>query len=70
MYTFITTGVDPTNNHGEREIRPAVLLRKISYCNRSDQGAHNQEVMMSVARTASKQGLSFVEMAADYLSTH
>jgi len=70
MYTFIMTGVDPTNNAGEREIRPAVLLRKISYCNRSEQGAHNQEVMMSMTRTAAKQGLSFVKMAADHLTTH
>ena len=70
MYTFIKSGVDPSNNYGEREIRPAVLMRKISYCNRSDEGAHNQEVMMTVARTAAKQGLSFVDMATDYLSTH
>lgn len=70
IYTFIKTGVDPTNNAGEREIRPAVLLRKISYCNRSDRGAHNQEVMMSMMRTSVKQGISFVEMAEDYLTTH
>ncbi len=70
IYTFIKTGVDPTNNYGEREIRPAVLMRKISYCNRSEQGAHNQEVMMSVARTAKKQNLSFVDIATEYLSKH
>ena len=70
IYTFIKTGVDPTNNHGEREIRPAVLMRKISYCNRSENGAHNQEVLMTVSRTATKQGISFVDMATDYLSTH
>lgn len=70
IYTFIKTGVAPTNNFGEREIRPAVLMRKISYCNRSDKGAHNQEVLMSVARTAEKQRLSFVDMATEYLSTH
>ena len=38
IYTFIRAGIDPTNNYGEREIRPAVLMRKISYCNRSDKG--------------------------------
>ncbi len=70
IYTFIKSGVDPTNNYGEREIRPAVLMRKISYCNRSEQGAHNQEVMMSVARMAKKQNLSFVDMATEYLSKH
>jgi transposase len=31
LFTFLTTeGVDPTNNHAEREIRAAVVMRKIS----------------------------------------
>ena len=70
MYTFIQNATTADNNNAEREIRPSVLLRKISYCNRSDQGAHNQEIMMSMVRTSAKQNMSFVNMATEYLGTH
>lgn len=43
--------VPPDNNHAERQIRPAVIMRKNSYCNRSEQGARVQAVMMSIFRT-------------------
>jgi hypothetical protein len=68
LYTFIKTGTDPTNNNGEREIRPAVLMRKTSYCNRSAEGAETQSKMMSIIRTYEKQGINFVEVASDHLS--
>ena len=32
-------------------IRPAVIIRKNSYCNRSQRGANTQAVLMSVYRT-------------------
>lgn len=69
LYTFIKTGVDPTNNHAEREIRPAVVMRKISYGNRSDQGTENQAVLMSIIRTAQKRNINFVPFAAKHLAT-
>ncbi|HXK95820.1 MAG TPA: transposase, partial [bacterium] len=37
--------VPATNNHGEREVRFAVLMRKIMYGNRSDEGALTQGVL-------------------------
>lgn len=70
LYTFITTGVEPTNNRSEREIRPAVLMRKTSYGNRSEQGAKNQAVLMSVIRTCHKQSRDFVAFAADHLTNY
>jgi transposase len=39
------------NNHAERQLRPAVISRKNSYCNRSDNGALNQAVFMTIFRT-------------------
>ena len=48
--------VPPDNNHGEREIRPAVLIRKNSYNNRSEQGASCQAALMSIFRTLKKRG--------------
>jgi hypothetical protein len=53
--------VPATNNHAERQIRPAVVMRKRGGCNRSPTGAHNHEVLMSLAVTARQWGVSFVE---------
>jgi len=44
------------NNHGEREVRFAVLIRKIMYGNRSDQGALIQGVLMSIFRNLKRRG--------------
>lgn len=44
------------NNHAEREIRPAVIMRKNSFGNRSDRGAATQEVLMTVLRTLKQRG--------------
>jgi transposase len=52
LFTFLDqVGVPFDNNHAERSIRPAVILRKNSYGNRSDQGADCQAVLMSVFQT-------------------
>lgn len=45
------------NNFAERQIRPAVILRKNSQCNRSQRGAATQAVLMSVYRTLKLRGL-------------
>lgn len=68
LYTFIKTGVDSTNNYAEREVRPAVLMRKISYGNRSKQGAKNQAILMSIIRTLHKQAKPFLPAAAKALA--
>jgi cell division protein FtsB/transposase len=67
LYTFVTHNIEPTNNPAEREIRPAVLMRKISYGNRSDQGTQTQAILMSVIRTCQKQGKPFTQFAQDQL---
>ena len=46
----------PDNNHGERMIRPAVIIRKNSLCNRSEQGAATQGILMSIYRTLKLRG--------------
>jgi transposase len=43
--------VPADNNHAERMIRPAVIARKNSYCNRSERGAATQSILMSIFRT-------------------
>ena len=57
LFTFLDTpGVPPDNNHGERQIRPAVIIRKNSLCNRSEAGAATQGVLMSIYRTLKLRG--------------
>src|SRR5665213_2391528 len=67
LYTFIKADVEPTNNPAEREIRPAVLMRKTSYCNRSEWGKTNQAILMSIIATSKKQSRNFVNYAAEKL---
>jgi transposase len=52
LFTFLRhPGVPADNNHAERMIRPAVIARKNSYCNRSEKGATTQAILMSIFRT-------------------
>lgn len=59
LFTFLDQpGLDGHNNRAEGEIRPNVLMRKITFGNRSIQGAKNHSVTMSVIQTAKKNGRS------------
>jgi hypothetical protein len=58
LLTFLEReNVDATNNHGERTIRPAVVMRKNYGGNRSEAGAETQAIMMSVFRTLEMRGI-------------
>jgi transposase len=70
LFTFLdTAGVPPDNNHAERQIRPAVIIRKNSLCNRSEQGAATQAILMSVYRTLKLRGLDATKTIAGALRT-
>ena len=57
LLTFLYhAAVDPTNNAAERELRPAVVVRKTGGCNRTDVGAHAHAILASILRTCTKQG--------------
>ena len=57
LFTFLDQpGVPFENNLAERSIRPAVILRKNSYGNRSGQGSDIQAILMSVFFTLKKRG--------------
>ncbi len=43
---------DFNNNFAERMLRPSVIMRKITYGNRSDKGIKNHSVIMSLLQTA------------------
>jgi len=63
LFTFLDQlDVPYDNNHAEREIRPAVIMRKNSYGNRSERGAETQEILMSVLRTLKQRGYEPLEL--------
>ena len=71
VFTFLEQqGVPFDNNLAERAIRPAVILRKNSYGNRSGQGADMQGVFMSVFFTLKKRGHNPVKAVLDALTTY
>ena len=71
LFTFLDYDHVPfENNFAERQIRPAVILRKNSQSNRSDQGAAAQAVLMSVYRTLRLRGLDPTKTIADALKTY
>jgi hypothetical protein len=57
LFTFLDHAEVPfDNNHGERQFRPAVIARKNSYANGSEDGAETQAVLMSLFRTLKQRG--------------
>ena len=74
LFTFIEHPEVPfDNNHAERMIRPAVIIRKNSYANGSLDGADLQEVLMSIYRTLKQRGhnpiQSIIAAVRTYLKT-
>ena len=68
ILTFLyVAGLEPTNNLAEREIRPEVLVRKISAGNRGDPGAQAHAILGSVIRTCQRQGRDFLGVAVELL---
>lgn len=42
---------EPTNNIAERQLRPNVIMRKITFGNRSEGGAEKHQIIMSIIQT-------------------
>ena len=64
LLTFVEfEGVPSSNNHAEREVRPAVLMRKASYGSQSERGAATRGILMSVFRTLRNRGLGSVDVS-------
>ena len=58
------------NNFAERQIRPAVILRKNSQSNHSDRGAYTQAILMSVYRTLKLRALNPTKTITIALQTY
>lgn len=71
LFTFLDHPEVPSdNNHAERQIRPAVMVRKNSYANGSAEGAETQAVLMSVFRTLKQRGHNPVSAVVDGVRTY
>ena len=71
LFTFLDQPNVPfDNNHAERALRPAVLMRKNSYGNRSARGADAQAVLMSIFRTLKQRGHNPLRTITQALATY
>jgi transposase len=71
LWTFVdTAGVEPTNNHAERELRAFVLWRKRSFGAQSERGNRFAERLMTIAHTARKQGRDILTFLVACCSRH
>jgi hypothetical protein len=68
LFTFLyREEVEATNNRVERELRPAVIARKLSAGNRTEAGAETHAVLVSLLRTCRRHARAIVQTVADLL---
>jgi transposase len=68
LFTFILIpGVEPTNNHAERALRPCVVQNKIWGCHRTNDGAKRRDILMSVIGTMRQQGKSLFSSGKEHI---
>jgi transposase len=66
LWTFVDhEGIDPTNNHAERELRGFVLWRKKCFGSQSDRGDRFAARIMTVAHSLRKQRRHVLEYLTD-----
>jgi len=71
LWTFARVeGVEPTNNRGERTLRPAVVWRKISFGNQSEAGCRFTERILTVVQTLRLQKRQVLEYLRQAIDAH
>jgi transposase len=66
LWTFVDVpGVEPTNNHAERELRAFVMWRKRSFGSQSERGCRFAERIMTVTHTLRKQKRHVLDYLTD-----
>ena len=69
LFVFLEhEGVEATNNLAERQLRPAVIARKISCGQRTWEGAKAWQVHASLAASARQTATSFIDLVASRCS--
>lgn len=68
LFTFmLVPGIEPTNNCAERALRPCVVQNKIWGCHRTEDGAKNRDILMSVIGTMKLQGKSILSFGKEHI---
>lgn len=68
LFTFLYNDeIGATNNAAERALRPAVIARKLSGCNRTERGARTHSILASVIQTCRQQGKNFLSLGPQML---
>jgi len=71
LFTFLERAdVPATNNLAERQLRPAVIARKISCGNKTLKGARAWQALASIAATCRQTGRSFIQLVAERVPLH
>ena len=71
LWTYLYhEGVEPTNNLAERDIRPSVIYRKLSYGTQSDAGEAFVERIFSVTTTFRKQAKNLFDYLTACFTAH
>ena len=71
LWTFVdVAGVDPTNNASERELRPAVIWRKLSFGTQGARGSRFVETILTVVETCHRQQRNSFEYLTAAVSAH
>lgn len=66
LFTFLyRENVDATNNLAERQLRPAVIARKVSCGNRTRKGADTWQTLASVFTTANQRNEIFLDLLSN-----
>ena len=69
LFTFLDYDfVDATNNLAERQLRPAVIARKLSCGNKTERGANTWQTLTSLAATCRQRGHPFLDTVAAAMS--
>lgn len=71
LWTFLEIhGVEPTNNHAERSLRPLVIWRKKYFCTRSDYGSEFVARSASIIATCKLNGKSPFEFLTTLMENY
>jgi transposase len=71
LWNFVThEGVEPTNNHAERELRSFVLWRRRSFGSQSERGERFAERVMTIVQTLRKQGRDALDFLVRSIAAH
>lgn len=57
--------LDATNNLAERQLRPAVITRKTTGCNRTDEGAETHAILSSVLTTCHQRSILILDFLTE-----